>query len=53
MKKKNLDPAIVDARKTKDEDFKSGSQFFRFMCESTTKDFGRNKMLSGRHKKRK
>jgi len=51
MKVKDIkDPAIYVARKAKDKDFeRSGWSWDK---SSSVKEFGRNKLLSGKHKKR-
>lgn len=49
MKKQIFDPAIIKAKKTKDEEFEAGKYFFSDK-DSTTKQFGRNRVLKGQKK---
>ena len=46
MKKEIKDPAVIQARKTKDELFEASS-YFLFDRDSTVKQFGRNRVLKG------
>lgn len=51
MSKKDIkDPAIYRATKSKDKDFERGG-YFDWEKGSSVKEFGRNKLLSGKHKK--
>ena len=50
-KKKVLDPAIQNAEKTPDRVFERGG-YFSWEKGSSVKEFGRNKLLNGKHRKK-
>jgi hypothetical protein len=52
MKKEIKDPAVIAARKTKDEVFKASGWYFGDN-DSTVKQFGRNRVLKGQKKTKK
>lgn len=52
-KKRIMDPAVINAENTPDSVFEKGGCWNSFDRVSSVKNFGRNKVLSGRHSKKK